>query len=81
MVGPDPAGCIPIPAPDAGHKRMSAACGRRIVDMVWEDLTPDQIMTPANAKRGYCCDGRRLFYKSHSPNCDVTPCGCRPDLG
>jgi dihydroxy-acid dehydratase len=26
---------------------MSAACGRRIVDMVWEDLTPDQIITPA----------------------------------
>jgi len=35
-------GASTIPAPDAGHKRMSAACGRRIVDMVWEDLTPDQ---------------------------------------
>ena len=33
-------GASTIPAPDAGHKRMSAACGRRIVDMVWEDLTP-----------------------------------------
>lgn len=43
--------CLPgassIPAPDAGHKRMAAACGRRIVDMVWEDLTPDKIITPA----------------------------------
>ena len=29
---------------------MSAACGRRIVDMVWEDLTPDQIMTPASTR-------------------------------
>ena len=38
-------GASSIPAPDAGHKRMSAACGRRIVDMVWEDLTPDKIMT------------------------------------
>lgn len=41
--------CLPgassIPAPDAGHQRMSAACGRRIVDMVWEDLTPDRILT------------------------------------
>lgn len=42
--------CLPgassIPAADAGHKRMSASCGRRIVDMVWEDLTPDRIITP-----------------------------------
>ena len=40
-------GASSIPAPDAGHKRMAAACGRRIVDMVWEDLTPDKIITPA----------------------------------
>ena len=26
---------------------MAAASGRRIVDMVWEDLTPDKIITPA----------------------------------
>jgi dihydroxy-acid dehydratase len=38
-------GASSIPAPDAGHKRMAAACGRRIVDMVWEDLTPDKIIT------------------------------------
>jgi dihydroxy-acid dehydratase len=43
-------GASTIPAPDAGHKRMSAACGRRIVDMVWEDLTPDQIMTHASTR-------------------------------
>ncbi|MDW4499355.1 L-arabinonate dehydratase [Sulfitobacter sp. D35] len=40
-------GASSIPAPDAGHKRMSAACGRRIVEMVWEDLTPDRIVTRA----------------------------------
>ncbi len=43
--------CLPgassIPAADAGHIRMSAACGRRIVEMVWENLTPDRIVTPA----------------------------------
>lgn len=43
--------CLPgassIPAPDSGHQRMSAQCGRRIVDMVWEDLTPDKIITAA----------------------------------
>lgn len=44
--------CLPgassIPAPDVNHQRMSAACGRRIVDMVWEDLTPDQIINDAS---------------------------------
>ena len=35
-------GASSIPAPDAGHKRMSSACGRRIVEMVWEDMTPDR---------------------------------------
>ncbi len=43
--------CLPgassIPAPDTSHQRMSAECGRRIVDMVWEDLTPDKIITKA----------------------------------
>src|SRR5206468_12365976 len=38
-------GASSIPAADAGHIRMASACGRRIVDMVWEDLTPKQIQT------------------------------------
>ena len=41
--------CLPgtssIPAADSNHVRMASACGRRIVDMVWEDLTPDKILT------------------------------------
>jgi dihydroxy-acid dehydratase len=40
-------GASSIPAPDAGHARMCAASGRRIVDMVWEDLTPRKILSPA----------------------------------
>src|SRR5215469_7260805 len=40
-------GASSIPAPDANHARMCAAAGRRIVDMVWEDLTPARILTPA----------------------------------
>ena len=36
-----------IPAPDANHIRMSAACGRRAVEMVREDLTPDKVLTRA----------------------------------
>jgi dihydroxy-acid dehydratase len=34
-----------IPAADAGHIRLASECGRRIVDMVWEDLTPQRIQT------------------------------------
>ncbi|KKK70355.1 hypothetical protein LCGC14_2924810, partial [marine sediment metagenome] len=41
-------GASSIPAPDAGHQRMSAECGRRIVQMVQEDLTPDRIVTRAS---------------------------------
>jgi len=38
-------GASSMPAADAGHPRLAAASGRRIVEMVWEDLTPDQIQT------------------------------------
>lgn len=38
-------GASSIPAPDANHPRMAAACGRRIVEMVWENLIPTDILT------------------------------------
>ena len=38
-------GASSIPAADSSHARMAAAAGRRIVDMVWEDLTPREVMT------------------------------------
>ena len=41
-------GASSIPAPDASHARMCAAAGRRIVDMVWDDLTPARILTAAS---------------------------------
>ncbi len=37
-------GAASIPAADAAHPRMATACGRRIVDMVWEDLKPSDIL-------------------------------------
>ncbi len=43
-------GASSIPAADSGHQRMSAACGRRIVDMVWEGLTSDKIVTSGAIK-------------------------------
>ncbi|MFI4988449.1 MAG: L-arabinonate dehydratase [Alphaproteobacteria bacterium] len=39
-------GASSIPAPDANHIRMCSAAGRRIVEMVWEDLLPSAIQTP-----------------------------------
>ena len=43
-------GASSIPAADSGHQRMSADCGRRIVEMVWDDLTPARIVTEAAVK-------------------------------
>jgi dihydroxy-acid dehydratase len=40
-------GASSIPAPDANHPRMCTASGRRIVEMVWEDLTPQKILSAA----------------------------------
>ncbi|AXS41513.1 L-arabinonate dehydratase [Breoghania sp. L-A4] len=43
-------GASSIPAPDSGHQRMASDCGRRIVEMVWEDLTPDRILNDASVR-------------------------------
>jgi len=45
-------GASSIPAADANHIRMSAECGRRIVQMVWDDLTPAKMLTRANFENG-----------------------------
>jgi len=36
-----------IPASDSSHARLASASGRRIVDMVWDDLTPSDLLGPA----------------------------------
>jgi dihydroxy-acid dehydratase len=41
-------GASSIPAPDAHHVRMAADCGRRVVEMVWEDLVPSRILARAS---------------------------------
>ncbi|RSZ28761.1 dihydroxy-acid dehydratase [Variovorax beijingensis] len=48
-------GASSIPAADANHVRMSAECGRRIVEMVWDDLTPARMLTRANFENGIAC--------------------------
>ncbi|KAA2238052.1 L-arabinonate dehydratase [Salinarimonas soli] len=46
--------CLPgatsIPAVDSSHAKMASAVGERIVDMVWEDLTPNRIVTEASVR-------------------------------
>ena len=37
-------GASSIPAVDSGHARMASASGRRIVEMVWEDLKPSEVL-------------------------------------
>jgi dihydroxy-acid dehydratase len=48
-------GASSIPAADANHIRMSAECGRRLVQMVEEDLTPAKLLTRANFDNGINC--------------------------
>jgi len=38
-------GAASIPAADANHGRMATAVGRRAVDMVWEDLKPQDLLS------------------------------------
>jgi dihydroxy-acid dehydratase len=38
-------GASSIPAMDSAHPRMASACGERIVNMVWEDLKPSDVLT------------------------------------
>jgi len=38
-------GASSIPAADSAHSRMASAAGRRIVEMVWEDMKPRDLVT------------------------------------
>ncbi|MCE2726580.1 MAG: dihydroxy-acid dehydratase [Planctomycetaceae bacterium] len=49
-------GAATIPAVHSAHARMAAACGRRIVGMVWEDLRPSQILSPASFDNAIVAD-------------------------
>ncbi len=45
-------GAASIPAPDSRHAQMATLTGKRIVEMVWEDLTLTDILTPAAFDNG-----------------------------
>ncbi|KKB12664.1 dihydroxy-acid dehydratase [Devosia geojensis] len=52
--------CLPgassIPAVDAEHGRMASTAGRRIVEMVWEDLRLTDIVSPASIRNAVITD-------------------------
>ena len=61
-------GASSIPAPDANHPRMCAAAGRRIVDMVWEDLTPEQDSDAGGVRQRHPrAHGARRLDQRHHP--------------
>ncbi len=45
-------GAASIPAVDSNHPRMASECGRRIVEMVWEDLRPTDILSAGAIDNG-----------------------------
>src|SRR5437016_7445177 len=49
-------GASSIPAVDANHPRMATKCGRRIVEMVWEDLKPRDILSEASFENAITAD-------------------------
>ncbi len=49
-------GASSIPAVDANHSRMATNCGRRIVEMVWEDLKPSDFLTMRSFENGITVD-------------------------
>jgi dihydroxy-acid dehydratase len=49
-------GASTIPATDSAHGRMASEAGRRIVEMVWEDLTPSDIVSASALKNAVVAD-------------------------
>lgn len=49
-------GAASIPAVDANHARMASACGRRIVEMVWEDFKPSDFLTMESIENAITAD-------------------------
>ncbi len=45
-------GASSIPAVDSAHERMAAATGRRIVELVWQDVRPRDLVTQAAIDNG-----------------------------
>jgi dihydroxy-acid dehydratase len=60
MLGLTLAGASSIPAMAATHRRMATLCGRRIVEMIWNEVKPRDILSRRsfeNALIGLCASG------------------------
>jgi len=49
-------GASSIPAVDSNHSRMATNCGKRIVEMVWDDLKPCDILTERSFENAITTD-------------------------
>ena len=49
-------GASSIPAADSNHVRLAMDSGRRIVEMVWDDLKPESILTPDTFRNAITVD-------------------------
>jgi dihydroxy-acid dehydratase len=49
-------GASTIPAVDSEHMRMATNAGRRVVEMVWEDLKPRDVVTDASLQNAVIAD-------------------------
>jgi len=49
-------GASSIPAADSNHVRLAIDSGKRIVEMVWEDSKPDNILTPSAFRNAITVD-------------------------
>jgi dihydroxy-acid dehydratase len=49
-------GASSIPAVDANHARMATSCGRRVVEMVWDDLKPRDVLSDASFTNAITAD-------------------------
>src|SRR5438876_5479259 len=48
-------GSASIPAADSHHAQMATATGKRAVDLVWEDATPKNLLTPSSFDNAVTC--------------------------
>ena len=66
-----------FPASDSNHPRMATACGRRIVEMVWEDLKPRDLLTRKAFENAvtFLMAGRRIDQRRRPPDRHGRPCG------
>ena len=49
-------GASSIPAVDSNHVRMAVNCGERIVEMVWQDMKPRDVLTAASFENAIIVD-------------------------